>query len=122
MDPGAATRSGAEDLLGRLYDAGAEKREATGLGFGDLFGEGGVPIGGSVPAQAQADLMNLALRRQFGRLGAQHIAGRLGTERGIFSQQQAQAAELDRGWGSRPNNFLDYLREKYNINPRMAEE
>ena len=98
----------AEEILTSLFDAGVEGRTAAKRRFGVLgYDPAGNPVR-EVSEQNERDLLSLALRRQFGRLGTAHLVNRLDTERNIYSQRQAQ------GTATAPS-FLDFLRNKYGI-------
>ena len=100
----------AGDLLRSLYAAGGAERADRGLTFGSEVAEPGESLINSsgISTQAQQQLFNLALRPRFGAAGASRFAGRLGTERDIFTQQQSLGT-------NQSGNFLDYLRNKYGL-------
>ena len=107
-DPGALYGRAGE-ILRSLYAAGQTGREEFGATFGDQFGE---PLenlrGEPVPTTQQQTLFDLALRPQFGARGARQFAGRLPIERQLFTERQSQGTNT-------ATNFLDYLRDKYDL-------
>lgn len=94
---------GARDILKQLYALGQTGREERSLDFGT-----GGEYEDIVPEKQQNALFRLGLRPFFGSAGGPALAGRLPTEREIYSERRAAGAAV-------PGNFLDYLRDKYNL-------